>query len=96
VVHGVSGPLVGWLVERFGPRAVIVTEGLVLAGSLLLAAHGWRGALRILAVLVVAWIVPATLFLVRGAPAPPPPAPQAAPASGSSRRYWTLQTVART
>src|SRR5512145_1704694 len=128
MVHGLSGPLLGWLVERFGPRAVIAAGGGVLAGALLLAAHiaavwhlyvtigvlaalgvsaagwvpsvvlirgwfprsvgtaigmasagigvgifalvpfaqllidwvGWRSALRVLAVLVAAWIIPAT------------------------------------
>src|SRR5918995_4005240 len=39
LVHGVSGPPLGWLVERFGPGAVIASGGAVLAGSLLLAAH---------------------------------------------------------
>jgi len=39
MVHGLSGPLLGWLVERFGPRAVIAAGGGVLAGALLVGAH---------------------------------------------------------
>src|ERR1700704_1287705 len=39
LVHGPSGPLVGWLVERVGPRAVIASGGVILAASLLLGAH---------------------------------------------------------
>jgi MFS family permease len=166
MVHGLSGPLLGWLVERVGPRAVIAAGGAVLAGALLIAAHvsavwhlyvtigvlaalgisaagwvpsvvlirgwfpgsvgtaigvasagigvgifalvpfaqllieglGWRWALRVLAVLTVAWIVPATLLLVRAAGAPATRA-AAAPGVGtppSSRPHWTLRTVVRT
>jgi MFS family permease len=162
VVHGLSGPPLGWLVERFGPRAVIAAGGGVLAGALLIAAQisavwhlyvtigvlaalgvsgagwvpsvvlirgwfptsvgtaigmasagigvgifalvpfaqllidglGWRWALRVLAVLIAAWIIPATLVLVRAAGAAAPPAPGMAPAM--SRSHWTLGTVVRT
>ncbi len=34
MVHGLSGPLLGWLVERFGARTVVVIGGVVLAASL--------------------------------------------------------------
>jgi MFS family permease len=165
VVHGLSGPLLGWLVERVGPRAVIAAGGAVLAAGLLAAAHigavwqlyvslgllaalgvsaagwvpavvlirgwfpaqvgtaigitssgigvgifalvpftqvliewlGWRWALRVLALLVGAWIVPASLLLVRDAPraaAPVAPAPGAGPSR--SRPYWTVRTAIRT
>jgi MFS family permease len=135
VVHGLSGPLLGWLVERVGPRAVIASGGVVLGAGLLAGAHihaawhlyatigvvaalgvsaagwvpavvlirawfplqlgtaigitsagigvgifalvpaaqllidalGWRWAFRVLALVMVAWIVPATLLLVRDA-----------------------------
>jgi len=165
VVHGVSGPLLGWLIERAGPRAVIATGGLVLAAGLFLGAHisdvwhlygaiglltglgvsaagwvpavvlirgwfparlgtaigiasagigvgifalvpftqllidalGWRWALRVLGVIVAAWIVPAALLLVRDAP----PAVVGDRRAGespirSSRAYWTVRTVIRT
>ncbi len=39
LVHGLSGPLLGWLVERFGPRAVMATGGAALAASLFIGAH---------------------------------------------------------
>jgi MFS family permease len=166
IVHGLSGPLLGWLVERFGPRAVVATGGIVLACGLLLGAHlhavwqlyitigllaalgvsasgwvpsvvlvrgwfpaqvgtaigitsagigvgifalvpfaqllidgfGWRWALRILAVMTVGWIVPATLLLVRDArgAAPrigergAPPVAAVAPA-----RFWTVRKALR-
>src|SRR2546430_8014974 len=37
--HGLSGPLLGWLVERFGPRPVIASGGALLATSLLVGPH---------------------------------------------------------
>jgi MFS family permease len=164
MVHGLSGPLLGWLVERVAPRVVIAAGGVVLALGLLAAAHiaavwhlyltlgllaaagvsaagwvpavvlirgwfptqvgtaigiasggigvgifalvpitqllidwlGWRWALRVLAVVIAAWVVPATLWLVRGAPRPPTSvgpalAPGAAPAA--RRPHWTLQAA---
>lgn len=162
VVHGLSGPLLGWLVERFGPRLVIAAGGVVLAAGLMAGAEvsavwqlyvafgvlaalgvsaagwvpsvvlirgwfpaqvgtaigavsagigvgifalvpfsqlliewvGWRWALRALALLVLAWIVPATLLLVREARVPPPAAARDAPRA-STRPYWTLRTVVR-
>ena len=164
MVHGLSGPGLGWLVERVGPRAVIAAGGAVLAGSLLLAAHieavwqlyltlgvlaalgvsaagwvpsvvlirgwfpssvgtaigvvsagigvgifalvpfaqlliewyGWRWALRGLAVLTAAWIIPATLLLVRpaGPPLPSPTVPGLAPST--TRPHWTLRKAVRT
>lgn len=39
MMHGVSGPVLGWLVERFGARAVIASGGAILSASLLLGAH---------------------------------------------------------
>ncbi|HEX6209811.1 MAG TPA: MFS transporter [Methylomirabilota bacterium] len=164
MVHGLSGPLLGWLVERFGPRAVIAAGGGVLAGSLLVGAHvsavwqlyvtfgvlaalgvsaagwvpsvvlirgwfpssvgtaigaasagigvgifalvpfaqllidwyGWRWALRVLAVLIAAWIIPATLLLVRAVGTVPAAAPAPGPGPTPSRRHWTLGTVVRT
>ncbi|HYE94182.1 MAG TPA: MFS transporter, partial [Terriglobales bacterium] len=171
VVHGVSGPALGWLVERFGPRAVIASGGALLAVSLVLAAHisavwhlyvvigglaalgvsaagwvpsvvlirawfptrvgtalgvssagigvgifalvpftqllidgyGWRWALRVLAVMVAVWIVPATLLLVRnarpglehgGPTAEGPPNPLMSAATGP-RRSWTVRAALR-
>jgi MFS family permease len=163
LIHGASGPLLGWLVERFGPRVVIATGGVLLAGGLFLGAHitsawhlyltigiltalgvsaagwvpavvlirgwfpqrvgtaigvastgigvgifalvpfaqllidgfGWRNALRVLGAIVVAWIVPGTLLLVRDAPAAAP-AQRSTTAVTSARAYWTVRTVVRT
>ena len=167
VVHGVSGPVLGWLVERLGPRTVIAAGGAVLAVGLLVGAHisavwhlyvtlgllaalgvsaagwvpavvlirgwfpaqvgtaigmvsggigvgifalvplaqllidglGWRWALRVLALLTAAWIIPATLLLVRDAPRRAPlsggaDGGSAAPPTG--RPYWTVRTAMRT
>ena len=165
-MHGVSGPVLGWLVERFGPRAVIASGGAVLAASLALGAHiqaiwhlyvvfgvlaslgvsaagwvpavvlirgwfphrvgtaigiasggigvgifalvpftqilidsvGWRWALRVLAVIVALWIVPATLWLVRTPPTAAPVATARTPVDAGPagpRLYWTPTTVLR-
>jgi MFS family permease len=72
MVHGLSGPLLGWLVERFGPRAVIAAGGGVLAGALLLAAHiaaVWHlyvtiGVLAALGVSGAGWVP--SVVLIRG------------------------------
>ena len=164
MVHGVSGPGLGWLVERFGPRAVIAGGGVLLAVGLLLGAHvtavwqlyvtigvlaalgisaagwvpsvvlirgwfprsvgtaigivsagigvgifalvpfaqllidwfGWRWALRVLAVMAAAWIVPATLLLVRAAGHAVPTAPVPGAGPLTTRPHWTLRTAVRT
>jgi MFS family permease len=167
MMHGLSGPPLGWLVERFGPRAIIATGGVVLAASLWIGAHvtvvwhlyvtfgvlaalgvsaagwvpsvvlirgwfpaqvgtaigmasagigvgifalvpfaqmmidwfGWRWALRVLGVLALAWIVPATLLLVRSARAEIAPAQRDATSpvrtTAAGRAYWTPATVIR-
>ncbi len=162
MVHGISGPALGWLVERLGPRVVIAAGGAVLAAGLLLGAHiaaawhlyaalgllaavgvsaagwvpsvvlirgwfparvgtaiggasagigvgifavvpfsqllidrfGWRWALRILAALVAAWIIPATLLLVRDAPGAAAAARSPA-APAAARPHWTLAKALR-
>lgn len=165
LVHGGSGPLLGWLVERFGARAVIASGGALLSASLLLGAHvgavwhlylvigvlaalgmsaagwvpsvvlirawfpaqvgtalgiasagigvgifalvpftqllidsvGWRWALRVLAILMAAWIVPATLLLVRNARSPVTPGARAdAAGPAPAGRHWTVRTAVRT
>jgi len=72
VGHGVSGPVLGWLVERFGPRVVIASGGVVLAASLFIGAHVnavWQlyltfGVLASLGISAAGW-VPAVV-LIRG------------------------------
>ena len=39
MVHGLSGPVLGWLVERYGPRRVIVTGAALIGAGLALAAE---------------------------------------------------------
>jgi len=168
MMHGLLGPLIGWLLRRFGPRHLIVagavlmgfamclmaettrwwhlyaTFGIVaalamsLAGwipsvvlvggwfpdrygtaigimgsgigvsifaliplaQVLIEAFGWRWAYRILGVAVVAWVLPATLCLVRDPPCAHPRAAEGA--SGRADRgktatgCWTLARAART
>jgi MFS family permease len=165
VVHGVSGPLLGWLVERVGPRAVIASGGAVLTVGLLAGAHitaawqlyaalgllaalgvsaagwvpavvlirgwfpaqvgtaigiasagigvgifalvpftqllidglGWRWALRVLALMMAAWVIPATLLLVRDPrPAPAVAAPGAGAGAPAARPSWTVRAALRT
>ncbi|MBI2207640.1 MAG: MFS transporter [Candidatus Rokubacteria bacterium] len=70
--HGVSGPLLGWLVERVGPRAVIATGGVVLATSLFVGAHVsaiWHlyvvfGVLASLGISAAGWVP--SVVLIRG------------------------------
>jgi len=72
VVHGLSGPLLGWLVERFGPRAVIAGGGAVLVAALLAGAHieaVWHlyavfGVLAALGISAAGWVP--SVVLVRG------------------------------
>ena len=165
VIHGVSGPPLGWLVERFGPRAVIASGGAVLGLALFIGAHihavwqlylvigvlaalgvsaagwvpsvvlirawypsrmgtaigiasggigvgifalvplaqlmidslGWRWAMRGLGLLVAAWIVPATLLLVRDGRVPSSTgAVRREPVPVPSRPHWTLRSAVRT
>ena len=169
MVHGLLGPVVGWLLRRFGPRRLIMAGALLmgcamflmaettewwhlylafgilaaiamsLAGwipsvvlvggwfpdrygtaigimgsgigvsifaltplaQLLIETFGWRWAYRILALAVVAWVLPATLCLVRDPPAGG--RPEAGSNShwnsehkGSASMYWTLAGAMRT
>jgi MFS family permease len=179
MVHGMSGPALGWLVERLGPRRVIMAGAGLIAAGLLLAAEthapwhlylsfgvvaavgvssagwvpsvvlvrawfpsrigtalgiassgigvgifalvplsqllidqvGWRWALRVLALLVAGWAIPATGLLLRDLtppgtpgrelarpdPAAPPPRQPAPrePAVPVAPRYWTVALAFR-
>ena len=67
MVHGLSGPVLGWLVERFGPRRVIVT-----GAALALAAEtraAWQlylafGVIAAAGVSSTGWVP--SVILVRG------------------------------
>jgi MFS family permease len=168
MVHGLLGPLIGWLVRRFGPRHLIMAgavlmclamalmaettqwwhlyvafgiiaaiamslagwiPSVVLVGGwfpdrygtaigimgsgigvsifallplaqVLIESFGWRWAYRILGVAVVAWVVPAALYLVRDPPsadlrAVGSPA-RSADRGGTASGYWTLAGAVRT
>jgi MFS family permease len=165
VMHGLTGPPLGWLVERFGARTVIAAGGLVLGAALASGAQitavwqlyvifgiltsigmsaagwvpsvvlirawfparvgtalgiassgigvgifafvpftqflidtlGWRWALRVLGVVVAAWIVPAALLLVPDTRVARSGGPTAAGVEAPpARPHWTLATVVRT
>lgn len=107
---GFSGyvPLVilirGWFPSRIGTAVGIATAGisvgitlLVPACQLLIEHVGWRWALRVLGAAALAWLAPATLWLLREAPAQAPPAARtpSGPASAQAQRWWTLRTALR-
>ncbi|MBP1779626.1 MAG: permease of the major facilitator superfamily [candidate division NC10 bacterium] len=168
MVHGLLGPLIGWLLRRFGPRHLIMTgavlmcvamglmaettqwwhlyvafgviaafamslagwiPSVVLVGGwfpdrygtaigimgsgigvsifalvplaqVLIETFGWRWAYRILGLAVVAWVLPATLYLVRDPPSGDPPTVGGTSGrterGGSASGYWTLASAART
>src|SRR5262249_28317880 len=93
-----------WFPARVGTALGAASAGIGVGifalgpfAQLLIDALGWRWALRVLALVIVAWIGPATPLLVHdtrsataGGAAAPPDAPP------PSRAYWTLRTVVRT
>ncbi len=162
IVHGVLGPLNGWLAARLGPRPLILVGGCFLGVGLLLVAEttawwhlyvafglivavgvgcagwlpsillvrgwfpdrvgtalgiasggigigitcivplaqylvdlvGWRWTYRLLAVLVVSWLVPASLWLIQDPPIPATPETERGrPAGGGA--YWPLAAAIR-
>jgi MFS family permease len=72
MVHGLSGPVLGWLVERFGPRRVIVTGASLIGAGLALAAEtraAWQlylafGVIAAAGVSSTGWVP--SVILVRG------------------------------
>jgi len=96
----------GWFPDRIGTMIGVASAGigigifgLVPLAQLFIDRVGWRWAFRILAALIVAWVVPATLALVRDPPPgealPPPPASRRGPASGRMRPHWTLAAAVK-
>jgi MFS family permease len=97
-----------WFPDRVGTAIGIASSGigvgifaLVPLAQLLIDAFGWRWAYRLLAVAIVAWVVPATAMLIRdpsvtegGAQATS--APSVPVGRGSAMTYWTLGTAYRT
>jgi len=159
LVHGFLGPFIGWLIQRFGPRRLILTGGCVMAFGLFLLAEttrwwhlylafgviaslgvslggwmpavtlacgwfpkrigtaigvtssgigigifcmvpavqllidhvGWRWTYRILAILLVVWVVPAALKLIRDPPVVAPLPNQTLHGSPANERRSSLQ-----
>jgi MFS family permease len=96
----------GWFPTRVATMMGIASAGigigifgLVPLTQLLIDRVGWRWAYRILAGLIVGWVIPATLGLVRD----PPSIEAARPSSGvqmgqavsSGKPYWTLTAAVR-
>jgi MFS family permease len=96
----------GWFPRRVATAIGIASAGigvgifgLVPLAQLLIDWWGWRWAYRLFAVLIVGWVVPATLLLIRDplrADPASPDQPEVAPVIPPSRVYWTLAAAART
>jgi MFS family permease len=95
-----------WFPDRIGTAIGISSAGigvgmagLVPMAQFLIESWGWREALRLLAVLILAWVVPATLWLVRDPSSPEESQAAAAPrgVQGHFGReaHWTLATAIR-
>lgn len=106
---GFSGyvPLVilirGWFPERIGTASGLATSGIsfgvfavVPLCQFMIDTVGWRWALRILAALVIAWMLPATRWLLREAPRPADHRPASGdPAIRPDGHHWTLSMALR-
>ena len=107
---GFSGyvPLVilirGWFPTRIGTAVGIATAGismgiatLIPVCQFLIDEVGWRWAFRLLAVAVVCWLTPASIWLLRESPDPSTHLPRvsARAASQAKPSYWTLSTALR-
>jgi MFS family permease len=72
MVHGLSGPALGWLIERFGPRRVIMTGAALIGVGLAIAAEtrsAWQlylafGVVAAAGVSSTGWVP--SVILVRG------------------------------
>jgi len=72
MVHGLSGPALGWLVERLGPRRVVMAGSALIGAGLLLAAEtraAWQlylafGVVTAVGVSSSGWVP--SVVLVRG------------------------------
>ena len=107
---GFSGyvPLVilirGWFPTRIGTAAGLATAGismgiatLIPVCQFLIDEVGWRWAFRLLAVAVVCWLTPATIWLFRESPDPSIHLPRASARAASQAKpsYWTLSAAVR-
>ncbi len=91
----------GWFPDRVGTALGIASAGIgigitafVPLAQYLVELVGWRWTYRILAALIVAWIVPASLWLIQDPPVPVGPKASRGPAAGGAA-YWTLAAAVR-
>jgi MFS family permease len=94
----------GWFPTRVGTMIGVASAGigigifgLVPLAQLLIDWLGWRWAYRLLAALIVGWVVPATLGLVRDPPPVEAPQPSSGDKTGpaSGRPHWALAAAVR-
>ena len=96
----------GWFPGSVGTMVGIASAGigigifaLVPLAQFLIDWVGWRWAYRVLAALIVGWVVPATLWLIRDPPAGEAafasPASRAAPTVPEARPHWTLAAAVK-
>jgi MFS family permease len=95
----------GWFPDRYGTAIGIMGSGIGVSifaplAQVLIDAFGWRWAYRVLGLAVVAWVLPAALYLVRDPPSGDPlrgnSTPTRTDGGGSAHGYWTLASAART
>lgn len=96
----------GWFPDRFGTAIGITSAGIgvgifavVPFAQFLIEQIGWRWAFRVLAVLIVGWVLPATAAFVREPLLPkasgPSPAQRSRPPFSDTGEYWTLAAAVR-
>ena len=96
----------GWFPARVGTMIGIASAGigigifgLVPLAQFFIGRVGWRWAYRILAALIVGWVIPATLAFVRDPPPVeaihPPSESRLGHAAARGRPYWTLAAALR-
>lgn len=96
----------GWFPGRVGTAIGIASAGIgvgisgvVPLSQFLIDSYGWRWAYRILAAIIILWVVPATFYLIRD----PVSSDTSAPHSGATRGrvvsgadvFWTLSVALR-
>ena len=96
----------GWFPDRFGTAIGITSAGIGMGifavvpfAQFLIERIGWRWAFRILAVLILGWVLPATAALIREPLSPKASGPSSVlrnrPVFSDTGAYWTLATAVR-